>query len=110
MFGVSESKEPIKGEFAKKLIEEVAKIREQKMKEPKYKVGDILQFYYEDGTVGTLHVDFIEYDSNDGEPLYCRGEKSFYSGLLESDVIGTVPHDKEEYQLYLKLKEKYEHI
>lgn len=32
MFGVSESREPIKGEFAKKIIEEVAKIREQKMK------------------------------------------------------------------------------
>lgn len=32
MFGVSESKEPIKGEFAKKIIEEAAKIREQKMK------------------------------------------------------------------------------
>lgn len=32
MWGVSESKGLIKGEFAKKLIEEVAKIREQKMK------------------------------------------------------------------------------
>ena len=32
MFGVSESREPIKGEFAEKLIEEVIKIREQKMK------------------------------------------------------------------------------
>lgn len=32
MFGVSESKEPIKGEFAKKIIEEVAKIHDQKMK------------------------------------------------------------------------------
>jgi hypothetical protein len=32
MWGVSESREPIKGKFAKKLIEEVAKIREQKMK------------------------------------------------------------------------------
>ena len=32
MFGVSESREPIKGEFAKKIIEEVAKIREHKMK------------------------------------------------------------------------------
>lgn len=32
MFGVSESREPIKGEFAEKLIEEAAKIREQKMK------------------------------------------------------------------------------
>ena len=32
MFGVSESKEPVKGEFAKKIIKEVAKIREQKMK------------------------------------------------------------------------------
>lgn len=32
MFGVSESREPIKGKFAKKLIEEVAQIREQKMK------------------------------------------------------------------------------
>lgn len=32
MWGVSESREPVKGEFAKKLIEEVAKIREQKMK------------------------------------------------------------------------------
>lgn len=35
MFGVSESREPIKGEFAKKLIEEVAKIRE-KMLQPDY--------------------------------------------------------------------------
>lgn len=32
MWGVSESREPIKGEFAKKFIEEVAKIQEQKMK------------------------------------------------------------------------------
>lgn len=32
MFGVSEPREPIKGEFAKKIIEEAAKIREQKMK------------------------------------------------------------------------------
>ena len=32
MFGVSESREPIKGEFAEKLIEEVTKIREQNMK------------------------------------------------------------------------------
>ena len=32
MWGVSESREPIKGEFAKKIIEEAAKIREQKMK------------------------------------------------------------------------------
>lgn len=32
MFGVSESREPIKGEFAEKFIEEVAKIQEQKMK------------------------------------------------------------------------------
>jgi hypothetical protein len=32
MWGVSESREPIKGEFAKKIIEEIAKIREQKMK------------------------------------------------------------------------------
>lgn len=32
MWGVSESREPIKGEFAKKLIEEVAKIRKRKMK------------------------------------------------------------------------------
>ena len=32
MFGVSNSKEPIKGEFAKKLVEEVVKIREQRMK------------------------------------------------------------------------------
>lgn len=32
MWGVSESREPIKGEFAEKIIEEVAKIREQQMK------------------------------------------------------------------------------
>ena len=32
MFGVSKSREPIKGEFAKKLVEEVIKIREQRMK------------------------------------------------------------------------------
>ena len=35
MFGVSKSREPIKGEFAKKIIEEVAKIRE-KMLQPDY--------------------------------------------------------------------------
>ena len=35
MWGVSESREPIKGEFAKKIIEEVAKIRE-KMLQPDY--------------------------------------------------------------------------
>jgi hypothetical protein len=78
--------------------------------EPKYKVGDILQFNYYDGTVGTLRVDFIEYDEKAEEYLYCRGNESFYAGLLESDVIGTVQYDEEEYQLYLKLKEKYEHI
>lgn len=32
MWGVSESREPIKGEFAKKLIEKAAKIREQQIK------------------------------------------------------------------------------
>ena len=32
MFGVSKSREPIKGEFAKKILEEVIKIREQEMK------------------------------------------------------------------------------
>lgn len=32
MFGVSESREPIKGEFVKKIIEDAAKIREQRMK------------------------------------------------------------------------------
>ena len=32
MFGVSEPREPIKGEFAKKILEEAAKIREQRMK------------------------------------------------------------------------------
>ena len=35
MWGVSESRKPIKGEFAKKIIEEVAKIRE-KMLQPDY--------------------------------------------------------------------------
>jgi hypothetical protein len=55
--------------------------------EPKYKVGDILQFNYNDGTVGTLRVDFIEYDEKAEEYLYCRGNESFYAGLLESEVI-----------------------
>ena len=35
MFGISKSREPIKGKFAKKIIEEVAKIRE-KMLQPDY--------------------------------------------------------------------------
>lgn len=78
--------------------------------EPKYKVGDILQFNHYDGTAGTLRVDFIEYDEKAEEYLYCRGDKSFYAGLLESDIIGVEHIDEEEYQLYLKLKEKYEHI
>ena len=32
MFGVSKSREPIKGEFAKKLLEEVTRMRAQKLK------------------------------------------------------------------------------
>mgnify|MGYP003435884400 CR=1 FL=1 len=32
MFGVSESREPIKGEFAKKLLDEITKLRAKKMK------------------------------------------------------------------------------
>lgn len=79
--------------------------------EPKYKVGDFLQFNYNDGTVGTLHVDFIEYDEISAEEyVYCSGTKECCFELLESDVIGVEPIDEEEYQLYLKLKEKYEHI
>jgi hypothetical protein len=39
--------------------------------------------------------------------VYCNGTKILYRGLYESDVIGVEPHDEEEYQLYLKLKEKY---
>lgn len=77
---------------------------------PKYKVEDILQFYYENGTVGTLHVDFIKYDSNDGEPIYCCGSKYCCLALYESAVIGVESVNEEEYQLYLKLKEKYECI
>lgn len=79
--------------------------------EPKYKVGDFLQFNYNDGTVGTLHVDFIEYDEISAEEyVYCSGTKECCFVLLESDVIGVEHIDEEEYQLYLKLKEKYEHI
>jgi hypothetical protein len=78
--------------------------------EPKYKVGDVLQFYYNDGTLGFLRVDFIEYDQiSTEEYVYCSGTKECYC-ILESDVIGVEPVDEEEYQLYLKLKEKYEHI
>lgn len=72
--------------------------------EPKYKVGDFLQFYYHDGTVGTLHVDFIECGT---EYEYCEGCEQCCSTIRESDVIRVIPHDDEEYQLYLKLKEKY---
>jgi hypothetical protein len=32
MFGVSESREPIKGEFAKKLFDEITRMRAQKLK------------------------------------------------------------------------------
>ena len=32
MFGVKESREPIKGEFAKKLLDEVTRMRAQKLK------------------------------------------------------------------------------
>lgn len=78
--------------------------------EPKYKIGDILQYNYYDGTVGTLLVDFIEYDEKAEEYLYCRGDKSFCLSILESDVIGVEHIDEKEYQLYLKLKEKYENI
>jgi hypothetical protein len=75
---------------------------------PKYKVGDFLQHYYEDGTVGTLRVDFIKYNTRCEQYSYCEGDKHCCRVLLESDVIGVEPRDEEEYQLYLKLKEKYE--
>ena len=74
--------------------------------EPKYKVGDFLKHYF-NGTVDILHVDFIKFDSNSGEPIYCYGTKHCHMILPESDVIGVIPYDEEEYQLYLKLKEKY---
>ena len=78
---------------------------------PKYKVGDVLQFYYNDGTLGSLRVDFIEYDEISAEEyVYCSGTKECYFVLLESDVIGVEHIDEDEYQLYLKLKEKYERI
>ena len=73
--------------------------------EPKYKVGDFLQFYYDDGTVGIHRVDFIK--ERNREPLYCEGDKTFCLVIAESEVIGVEPRDEEEYQLYLKLKEKY---
>ena len=76
--------------------------------EPKYKVGDILQFYYDDGTIGILRVDFIKYNTRVEQYEYCEGDKHCCMTLLESDVIGIEPRDEEEYQLYLKLKEKYE--
>ena len=75
--------------------------------EPKYKVGDILKFYGYDRMIHTMRVEFINYDK-DGEPIYCRGTQQVYSVLHESDVIGVDHCDEEEYQLYLKLKEKYE--
>ena len=74
--------------------------------EPKYKVGDVLKFYGFDNMIHTMRVEFINYDK-DGEPIYCRGTSQVHSVLRESDVIGVVPRDEEEYQLYLKLKEKY---
>ena len=75
--------------------------------EPKYKVGDFLQFYYGDGTVGILRVDFIKYNIRCEQHEYCEGDKHCCMVLLESEVIGVEPRDEEEYQLYLKLKEKY---
>ena len=75
--------------------------------EPKYKVGDFLKHYYEDGTIGTLRVDFIEYNTRVNQYQYCEGDKHCCIVLLESDIIGVEPHAEEEYQLYLKLKEKY---
>lgn len=75
--------------------------------EPKYKVGDFLQFYYDDGTMGVLRVDFIKYNTRCEQHEYCEGDKHCCMVLLESDVIGVEPRDEEEYQLYLKLKEKY---
>ena len=75
--------------------------------EPKYKVGDFLQFYYDDGTIGILRVDFIKYNKSCEQYEYCKGDKHCCMVLLESDVIGVASHDEEEYQLYLKLKEKY---
>ena len=75
--------------------------------EPKYKVGDTLKFYGYDNMIHTMPVDFIKY-SKAGEPIYCRGTERVHSVLQESAVIGVIPRDEEEYQLYLKLKEKYE--
>ena len=71
MFGVSESREPIKGEFAKKLIEEVAQIREQKMKK-----------------------DYISNEKFDDEV-----DKTFYNMIAEETSCSSIDYEDETLKL-----------
>lgn len=42
MFGVSESKEPVKGEFAKKFLEELYRMKDGKSKHSKIETGHVV--------------------------------------------------------------------
>ena len=81
-----------------------------KTKEPKYKVGDVVQYKreYDDGnSIGIFRIDRIEKDKY-GRFVYYRDYSKSFSGLLyEDEIIGKMDYNKEEYELYLKLKEKY---
>lgn len=82
-------------------------------KEPKYKVGDVVQFKrgYDDGSsVGIFRIDRIEKDQYDKFVYYRDYSKSVHGLLYDEDIIGKVDYDQEEYELYLKLKEKYKDL
>ena len=79
-----------------------------KTKEPKYKVGDIVQYkhQYDDG-IGAMLVDRIIKDDY-GRYMYYRDHSdSVHTFLYEDNIIGKIDFDQEEYELYKKLKEKY---
>lgn len=81
-----------------------------KKKAPKYNVGDVVKYKYkfaDNGEEGTMRVDEIEKDEYGRYVYYSVESENARSFLYEEDITGKVDIDQDEYQEYLRLKEKY---
>jgi len=80
-----------------------------KTKEPKYKVGDVVKYQraYDDGnSFGIFRIDRIEKDQYGRFVYYRDYSESVHCFIYDEYIIGKMDNE-EEYELYLKLKEKY---
>lgn len=73
---------------------------------PKYKIGDVVFVKDIHNNKKALTIKYIEYDPHAEDYIYYNSSSSISQFVYERDIIDQV-NDKEEYELYLKLKEKY---